>query len=163
MSNVKELFNLDEQLKDAATLFNSLQGDLPAIYEAWKAAKISTAASVPMTEHDAWLFERSLGIGGSDIGALLALSLYTTRFELWQDKCQSINDFQGNNFTKWGNLLESVIAQNFSDTFGLPIIQSPPSFAGIQGQSTWLRANIDFDIPNSIMMGEVKLGGGDHT
>ena len=161
MQTIKDLFDLSKQLKDAELLFNSLKMDLESTYSQWKGAKIQLQSHYAMTEHDAWLFERSLGIGGSDIGALLGFSPYNTPYQLWQDKCLGINDFQGNNFTKWGNLLESVVAQNFAESFGVKILQSPPSFAGFINRATWLRANIDFDIPNSVCMGEVKTASGE--
>lgn len=155
-TDTKSLFNLTEQLEDAKKQFATLKGDLNARYIAWRDAKIEKANVSEMSDHEAWLFDRSLGIGGSDIGALLSMSPYNTRYMLWQDKCHSVVEFKGNNFTKWGNKLEAVIGDNFSSEFGIAIEQSPPAMSGINNLYHWLRFNIDFDIPNSISMGEVK-------
>ena len=154
--DIKNTFNLDAQLADAKKQFESLTGDLNQRYLDWYKAKVAKVSTINMSEHEAWLFDRSLGIGGSDIGALLSMSTYSTRFMLYQDKALGLVEFTGNNFTKWGNKLEHVIGQNFAEEFNLPIEQSPPSSSGIMGGSNWLRYNIDFDIPNSICMGEVK-------
>lgn len=155
-SEMKELFDLPAQLASAKKQFESLEGDLNARYANWCNNKINSVNMNEMSEHEAWLFDRSLGIGGSDIGSLMSMSPYNTRFTLWQDKCNDVVEFTGNNFTKWGNKLEKVVAENFSEEFNIPIVQSPPSESGILGGSHWLRFNIDFDVPNSIVMGEVK-------
>ena len=159
--DTKSLFNLTEQLEDAKKQFATLKGDLNARYIAWRDAKIEKANVSEMSDHEAWLFDRSLGIGGSDIGALLSMSPYNTRYMLWQDKCHSVVEFEGNNFTKWGNKLEAVVAQNFSEEFNFQIIQSPPADSGMMIGSHWLRFNIDFDIPDTPCMGEVKTASGE--
>lgn len=160
-NDVKKLFNLEAQLDDAKKQFESLTGDLNARYAEWYKAKITSVSDQQMTDHEAWLFERSLGIGGSDIGAILSLSPYTTRFMLYQDKAENVVEFTGNRFTKWGNMLEHVIGENFASEFNVPIVQSPPARSGFDTGSHWLRFNIDFDIPNSIAMGEVKTASGE--
>ena len=159
--DIKKTFNLESELADAKKQFESLTGDLNQRYMDWYKEKVAKVSSLEMSEHDAWLFERSLGIGGSDIGALLSMSPYNTRFMLYQDKALGLVEFTGNNFTKWGNKLEHVIGENFAEEFNLPIEQSPPSSSGIMDGSHWLRFNIDFDIPNSVAMGEVKTATGE--
>lgn len=161
ISDIKNLFKLTDQLAEAKMQFETLKGDLNARYTAWCYKKINSTNMNAMSEHEAWLFDRSLGLGGSDIGSLLAMSPYNSRYMLWQDKGHSIVEFEGNNFTKWGNKLEYVVGENFSEVFHLPIEQSPPANSGIMGGSHWLRFNIDFDIPNSIAMGEVKTASGE--
>ena len=156
MEEIKATFNLEDQLADAKKQFESLTGNLDQRYLEWYQSKIESVSNKTMTDHEAWLFERSLGIGGSDIGALLSMSSYTTRFMLYQDKANGIVEFEGNRFTKWGNILEQVIGENFSKEFNIPIVQSPPASSGIGDRSHWLRFNIDFDVPNSFIMGEVK-------
>lgn len=161
INDVKSLFNLKDQLAEAKSLFENLKGDLNARYLAWRDAKIERANMTEMSDHEAWLFDRSLGLGGSDIGAILSMSSYTSRFMLFQDKSYGIVEFTGNRFTKWGNKLEAVIGDNFASEFGIIIEQSPPASSGIMGGSHWLRYNIDFDIPCSISMGEVKTASGE--
>lgn len=125
-----------------------------AKHQAWCDERNASVDISNMSDHEAWLHERSLGLGGSDIGALLAVSPYTTRFMLWEDKCLRKVNFTGNNFTKWGNILEHVIADNFAESFQLTIEKTPPVI--VPEVMQWLRVNLDFDVPNSRYMGEVK-------
>lgn len=54
--------------------------------------------------------DRNLYLGGSDISAILGISRFKTRWQLLQEKCDIIeNDFEGNAFTNYGNIMEGKI------------------------------------------------------
>lgn len=54
--------------------------------------------------------ERWKYLGGSDIPAVMGISPFTTRFDLLKYKAQlAENDFQGNEYTEYGNVMESKI------------------------------------------------------
>lgn len=144
---------LDMALKNVTSLKMSLQ-QCADKYKKWADFRAINKNYGDMSDHEVWLFERTLGLGGSDIGALLGVSPYTTRHELWLDKAKMVVTFTGNNFSKWGSLLEQVIAENCAKTYGLDIKLSPPAFRPEVMQ--WLPANIDFDVPGTRLIGEVK-------
>lgn len=159
---LKTPFNLTKRLEIALKNLNSLGLSLTQCaekYAEWAKVRNANLDISNMSDHDIWLHERSLGLGGSDIGALLAVSPYTTRYMLWLDKAKREVSFTGNNFSKWGNLLEHVVANNCAETYGLTIELSPPAFA--PKVMKWLPANIDFDIPGTSWMGEVKTASAD--
>lgn len=54
--------------------------------------------------------DRHLFVGGSDIAVIMGLSPFKTRWELLQEKAQiKENDFEGNEYTEYGNILEPKI------------------------------------------------------
>lgn len=54
--------------------------------------------------------DRHKYIGGSDIPIIMGLSPFKTRFELLQEKAQiRENDFTGNEYTEYGNIMEETI------------------------------------------------------
>ncbi|MBF1637600.1 MAG: YqaJ viral recombinase family protein [Prevotella sp.] len=54
--------------------------------------------------------DRHKYIGGSDIPIIMGLSPFKTRFELLQEKAQiRENDFAGNEYTDYGNIMEETI------------------------------------------------------
>ena len=56
--------------------------------------------------------DRHLYIGGSDIPIIMGLSHFKTRYELLLEKAQIKNDdFDGNEFTEYGNIMEPKIRQ----------------------------------------------------
>lgn len=62
--------------------------------------------------------ERWRYIGGSDIPAIMGISPFKTRFQLLQEKAQIIEpDFKGNEYTEYGNVMESKIRDYVNETF----------------------------------------------
>lgn len=54
--------------------------------------------------------DRDKYIGGSDIPVILGISSFKTRWELIQEKAGLVkNDFEGNEYTEYGNVMESKI------------------------------------------------------
>lgn len=144
---------MTKALRDIQSLGMSVQ-ECHLSHQEWANKRNRVIDISNMSEYESWLHERSLGLGGSDIGCLLGLDNYRTRYMLWLDKCMGQVDFKGNNFTKWGTLLESAVGNNFANIFGISIQQTPPTI--VPEIMQWLRVNLDFDLPNTIFMGEVK-------
>lgn len=71
--------------------------------------------------HEAWLLQRSKGIGGSDAGVICGLNPWKSKLELYLDKIGEIPPVEENEFMYWGNVLEDVVAQEFSKRTGLKV------------------------------------------
>lgn len=61
---------------------------------------------------------RSTGIGGSDAAAALGLNPYRSPVELWREKRGLDTPFAGNEATRWGQLLEPAIRQEYAERTG---------------------------------------------
>ena len=60
--------------------------------------------------------ERNKYIGGSDIPAIMGISPFTTRFDLLKYKAGfKENDFNGNEYTEYGNEMEPIIRKYVND------------------------------------------------
>jgi len=64
-----------------------------------------------------WLDLRTQDVTSTEVAALFGLSPYMTIFELWHRKKNKelVEPFEGNKFTKWGNRLESSIAEGIAE------------------------------------------------
>lgn len=63
-----------------------------------------------------WLALRSNNVNSSDVAALFDMSPYVTKFELWHRfKNGNTVDFEENVRVKWGNRLESAIAEGVAE------------------------------------------------
>ena len=61
--------------------------------------------------------DRNLYIGGSDIPVILGISPFKTRYELLLEKAQIDNDeFEGNAYTEYGNVMEDKIRNYINET-----------------------------------------------
>ena len=91
--------------------------------------------------HEEWLEERKKSLGGSDVGAVLGMNEYTSPYTVWAEKTGKLPSFEGNEWTRMGNDLESYVAERFCEASGLKVVKD---------NSTWrnskyphLHANID--------------------
>ena len=91
--------------------------------------------------HEEWLEERKKSLGGSDVGAVLGMNEYTSPYTVWAEKTGKLPPFEGNEWTRMGNDLESYVAERFCEASGLKVAKD---------NSTWrnskyphLHANID--------------------
>lgn len=68
-----------------------------------------------------WLAARNLDVTSTEASALLGASPYMTEFELHHIKAGTLaaNDFAANDRMKWGNRLESAIAEGIAEDYGL--------------------------------------------
>lgn len=82
---------------------------------------ISTPADILNADEQEWHRQRAMGIGGSEVGALLGVDPYNTPYSLWERKTGRVDNFEGNDFTRAGHLLEPVICQWFTEQTGLKL------------------------------------------
>lgn len=72
---------------------------------------------------DEWLALRKTGLGGSDIGALLGMSRYTSPYELYLEKREELPDLPRSEAlmraAMWGHLHEPLIAARFAELHGM--------------------------------------------
>lgn len=69
--------------------------------------------------------ERRNSIGSSDAAAAIGLNPYFSSIELWQEKRGTAPPFQGNESTKWGQLLEPAVRQEYAEQTGR-VVRLPP-------------------------------------
>lgn len=81
--------------------------------------QLITAADLASVEEQVWKVKRGMGIGGSEVGALLGVDQYATPYSIWERKTGRADAFEGNDYTKAGHLMEPVIVQWFTEQTGL--------------------------------------------
>lgn len=98
-----------------------------------------------MTHHE-WLINRRMGIGGSDVATILGLNKWKSSYQLWLDKTgqSEINAEEQSESAYWGNVLEEVVAKEFSERTGKKVRRRNKIFE--HPDYPFLRANIDRDI-----------------
>jgi putative phage-type endonuclease len=71
--------------------------------------------------HEEWLEQRRKGLGGSDIAAMMGLSPWKSRFQLWQDKKGIIPHTSESEVMEWGKRMEPTLRQFYADQTGRPV------------------------------------------
>lgn len=68
---------------------------------------------------------RHLYIGGSDLAAIMNLSPFKSRFDLLLEKAElKENDFQGNEYTEYGNVLEPIIRDYINNKYNTEYLEN---------------------------------------
>lgn len=72
-------------------------------------------------ERSDWLAVRRQGIGSSDASSAVGLNPYKSRLELWLEKTGRSNNEVSNDAMYWGNVLEPIVAQEYSTQTGYKV------------------------------------------
>lgn len=99
-------------------------------------------------EYKKWQAARRRGIGGSDIAAIMGLSPYNTRLDVWREKRGLAEPFEGNAATDWGKILEPVIADKYAATTGRIIVEWGSQIQHEDPDLYFMLANIDRAVVN---------------
>ena len=91
-----------------------------------------------------WLKIRKLGLGGSDMAAVLGLSPWRSPIDVWLDKTSDTVEEKESEPMYWGNVLEEVVAQEFAKRSGYKVRNN--NFTLQSEEYPYLLANIDREI-----------------
>ena len=92
-----------------------------------------------------WLAEREKGIGGSDAGTIVGVNKYNSPLQLWSEKTHTTpRTFTGNSATKWGHILEPVIAEAYAKDTGKAIVEWPVLIWSGDEETSFMYANLDY-------------------
>lgn len=91
-----------------------------------------------------WLKIRKLGLGGSDMAAVLGLSPWRSPIDVWLDKTSDTVEEKESEPMYWGNVLEEVVAQEFAKRSGYKVRNN--NFTLQSEAYPYLLANIDREI-----------------
>ena len=101
-----------------------------------------------------WLKARQSGIGGSDASVILGFNPYKSPFELFYEKTNEYVAEVDNKFIYWGNKLEDVVAEAFSEFTGKKVRRRNQIFR--HPEHNFMIANIDRDIVGEKALLECK-------
>lgn len=86
----------------------------PTIQEKFIESLPEEVEVITYKDQDQWVETRKLGIGGSDVAAVLGQSKYKSAAEVYETKVNSVK-FQGNRYTYFGHKLEPIVAECFQE------------------------------------------------
>jgi putative phage-type endonuclease len=110
-----------------------------------------------MQNRQEWLRERKGYIGGSDLGSICGLSSYRTALDVYLDKTSEDISSQTNAAMRWGNLLEDVVAKEYSEVTGQRTEIEPSTI--YHPEYKFLGANIDRWVGDKEYVLECKTAG----
>lgn len=109
--------------------------------------------TLEMTRQE-WLWNRKRGIGGSDASAILGFNPWKSAFQLYIDKTSDHVEEIDNDAIHWGNVLEDVVAQEFTRLTGKKVRRRNQTFQ--HPEHDFMLANIDRDVVGEKALLECK-------
>lgn len=91
-----------------------------------------------------WLKVRKLGLGGSDMSAVLGVNQWRSPLDVWLDKTSDTIDEKESEAMYWGTVLEDIVAQEFAKRTGWKVRNN--NFTLQSDEYPYLLANIDREI-----------------
>lgn len=88
-----------------------------------------------------WLDLRKQGIGGSDAAAVCGLDKYRSPMEVYLDKIGELPDNEAGEAAEWGNILEPVVADEFSRRTGVVLREAKQLL--VHPEHPFMLANLD--------------------
>jgi putative phage-type endonuclease len=85
--------------------------------------------------------DRMLGLGGSDIGAVVGLNPYSSAHSIYNEKRGLVEPFAGNAATDWGNLMEPVLLDWYSEHHLDGELHR--NHGMVHAENDWMRGNLD--------------------
>lgn len=107
-----------------------------------------------MQNREEWLRGRKRYLGGSDIAAILGLNQYHSALDVFLEKTSTSIKDEASNFTKWGTILEDVIANEYAATLAVEV--EPEESPIFHSEHSFLAANIDRWVDNRKYILECK-------
>jgi len=101
-----------------------------------------------------WLQERKKGLGGSDASAILGFNPWKSPFELYIEKTSDTVQEIDNEAIHWGNVLEDVVAEEFTRRTGKKVRRRNQIFK--HKEHDFMIANIDRDVVGERALLECK-------
>jgi putative phage-type endonuclease len=110
-----------------------------------------------MINREEWLLMRKTYLGGSDLGAVIGVNKYKTALDVYLEKTSEHSPEIGNDATYWGNVLEDVVAQEYSKRVNLPVEVETKLLR--HPEHEFLAANIDRWVDGKKYVLECKTAG----
>ena len=107
----------------------------------------------------AQIAERRLGIGGSDVAAILGVSPYRTALDVYLEKIGEVEppDLSAREDVRWGDILEDVVAAEYAQRTGCKVRRRTQTV--VHPALPFLRGHLDREVIGQRKVLEVKTTG----
>ena len=105
-----------------------------------------------------WLAQRTKGVGGSDVAAIMGLSPWKTPAQVWLEKTGRVEpeDISAHPYVQFGNIMEPVVGRLFAERH--PDFRVRRVNAICQSvERPWAQASLDFEVNDGTSWGVLEI------
>lgn len=105
-----------------------------------------------------WLQQRTKGVGGSDVAAIMGLSPWKTPAQLWLEKTGRVQpeDLSGKPYVEFGNIMEPLIGKWYSERHPDRTVRRVNAICQSL-ERPWAQASLDYEVKDGERWGVLEI------
>ena len=109
-------------------------------------------------DNDEWLQQRTKGIGGSDVAAIMGFSPWRTPAQVWFEKTGRVEaeDISDKPYVAFGNVMEPLIGKWFSERHPEFTVRRVNAICQ-SIERPWAQASLDYEVKDGLVWGVLEI------
>lgn len=109
-------------------------------------------------DNDGWLQQRTKGVGGSDVAAIMGLSPWRTPMQVWLEKTGRAQpeDLSGKPYVEFGNTMEPVVGKWYAGQFPTFTVRRVNAICQSISRP-WAQASLDYEVNDGRHWGVLEI------
>lgn len=109
-------------------------------------------------DNDEWLHQRTLGVGGSDVAAIMGISPWKTPAQVWLEKTGRAmpEDLSDKPYVEFGNIMEPLIGRWYADRHPDRIVRRVNAICKSK-ERPWAQASLDYEVCDGGRWGVLEI------
>lgn len=108
--------------------------------------------------NDDWLYQRTKGIGGSDVAAIMGFSPWKTPAQVWLEKTHRVEpeDISDRPYVQFGNIMEPLIGKWYAERHPERTVRRVNAICQ-SIERPWAQASLDYEVKDGLVWGVLEI------
>lgn len=113
---------------------------------------------VRCANNDDWLYQRTKGIGGSDVAAIMGFSPWKTPAQVWLEKTHRVQpeDISDRPYVQFGNIMEPLIGKWYAERHPERTVRRVNAICK-SIERPWAQASLDYEVKDGLVWGVLEI------
>ena len=109
-------------------------------------------------DNDEWLRQRTKGIGGSDVAAIMGFSPWRTPAQVWLEKTGRVEpeDISDKPYVQFGNIMEPLVGKWYARRHPERTVRRVNAI-GQSIERPWAQASLDYEVKDGLVWGVLEI------
>ena len=113
---------------------------------------------VRCANNDDWLYQRTKGVGGSDVAAIMGFSPWKTPAQVWLEKTGRVEpeDISDRPYIQFGNLMEPLVGKWYAEQHPERTVRRVNAICK-SIERPWAQASLDYEVKDGLVWGVLEI------